>query len=85
MEAEAIRRKDDNVRLRIETALARRNDKFALSDLSWTADGYIVKFRLGILDVVRTAVGAYVIEDAPRMERMLEGVRLTFQSFSPLV
>jgi len=58
MEAEALRRKrDDVVRLDIEAALARRHDKFALSHLSWTADGYIAKFRLGVVDVVRTAVG----------------------------
>ena len=78
------RRDDDGVRPGIEAALARRHDKFALSYLSWTAGGYIVKFRLGVLDVVGTAVGAHVVEDSPRMDRMLDGVRLTFQSLNPL-
>jgi len=76
-------RDDDGVRLGIEAALARRRDKFALSHLSWNADGYILKFRLGLLDVVRTAVGAHVVEDFSRMDRMLDGVRLTFQSLNP--
>jgi hypothetical protein len=86
MEAEALRAKrDDVVRLDIEAALARRHDKFALSHLSWTADGYIAKFRLGVVDVVRTAVGARVVEESSRMDRMLDEVRLTFQSLTPLV
>jgi len=86
MEAQATRTKldDDRVRLGIEAALARRHDTFVLSYLSRTADGYIVKFRLGVVDVVRTAVGLHVVEDSSCMDRMLDGVRLTFQSLSPL-
>jgi hypothetical protein len=81
MEAQATRTKlDDDVRLCIEAALARRHDTFALCDLSWTDDGYIVKFRLGVVDVVRTAVGAHVVEDSSRMDRMLDWVGLTFRS-----
>jgi hypothetical protein len=81
MEAQATRTKlDDDVRLCIEAALARRHDKFALSYLSWTADGYIVKFRLGVVDVVRTAVGPHVVEDSSRMDKMLDCVGLTFRS-----
>jgi len=65
----------------IEAAIARRHDKFALSDLSWTADGYTVTFRLGI---VKTAVEVGVFEDSWRMDRMLDWIGLTFQSYSPL-
>lgn len=57
MEPQTIRTKrDDDVRPCIEAAIARRKDEFALKDLVWTADGYgyIVKFRLGLDDVVRT-------------------------------
>jgi hypothetical protein len=43
--------------LLIETAIARRKEAFALGHLVWTADGYTVKFRLGGVDIVRTAVG----------------------------
>jgi hypothetical protein len=86
MEAEAIRTKRDDadVRLGIEAALARRHDKFVLSDLSWTADGYTVKFRRGVMDIVMTAVEAGAFEDSWRMDRMLDSVGLMFQSYSPL-
>jgi len=59
---------------------ARRHDTFALSYLSWIADGDIVKFRLRVVDVVRTAIGPHVVDDSSRMDGMLDGVRLTFQS-----
>jgi hypothetical protein len=86
MEAQATRTKldGDRVRLGIEVALAQRHDTFVLSYLSWTAYGYIVKFRLGVVDVVRTGVGLHVAEDSSCMHRMLDGVRLTFQSLSLL-
>jgi len=85
MEAQATRTKlDDDVRLCIEAALARRYDKFALSYLFGTADGYTVKFRLGLMSIVRTAVGVHVFEDSSRMDRMLDWVGLMFQSYSPL-
>jgi len=69
MEDQAIRTKrdDDGLRLGIVAALSRRHDTFALSYLSWTAEGYIVKFRLGVVDVVRTAVGPHVVEDSSRI------------------
>lgn len=81
MQVQALRAKrdDDVVRLGIEAALARRHEKFALSDLFWTADGYIVKFRLGVVEIVRTAVGAHVVGDS-RIDRMLDGVCLMFRS-----
>jgi hypothetical protein len=58
MEAQAIRtQRDDGARQCIEAAMARRKDGFALSHVVWTADyGYIVKFRLGLDDVLRSAV-----------------------------
>ena len=61
---------------------SRRHDKFTLSYLSWTADGYTVQFRLGAMDIVKTAVGVGVFEDSWRMDRMLDWVGLTFQSYS---
>jgi hypothetical protein len=73
---------ENDPRRAIEAALARRKDEFALSRLVVTADGYIVKFRLGAEDVVRTAVEARVFEDSSRIDRMLEGVRLTFKALS---
>jgi hypothetical protein len=85
MEAQTIRTKrDDDVRQCIEAAIARRKDEFALRDLVWTADGYgyIVKFRLGLADVVRTAVQMLVFEESSGIDRMLDGVRLTFKALA---
>ena len=84
MEAQAIRTKrDDDARQCIEAAIARRKDEFALSHVAWTADyGYIVKFRQGLDDVVRTAVEMLVFEESSRMDRMLDGVRLTFKALA---
>lgn len=85
MEAQAIRTQgDDDARQCIEAAIARRKDEFALSHVVWTADyGYIVKFRLGLDDVVRSAVDMLVFEEPWRMDRMLDGVRLTFKALAP--
>ena len=53
--------------------------------MAWIADyGYIVKFRQGLDDVVRTAVEMLVFEESSRMDRMLDGSPHV-QSFSPLV
>jgi hypothetical protein len=85
MEAQAIRTKrEDDVRQCIEAAIARRKDEFALRHVAWTADyGYIVTFRLGVFDVMRTAVEMLVFEESWRMDRMLDGVRLTFKALAP--
>ena len=74
---------DDDARLCLEAAIARRQDEFALSQVFWTADyGYVVRFRLGGVDVVRTAVDMVVFEESWRMDRMLDGVRLTFKALA---
>ena len=76
---------EHDVRRFIEAAIARRHDRFALSYLASIADGYYtVKFRLGIMDIVRTSVEADVFADSSRIDRMLDSVGLTFQSYSPL-
>jgi hypothetical protein len=41
-----------------------------------------VKFRLGLDDVVRTGVQMLVFEESSRMDRMLDGVRLTFKALA---
>jgi hypothetical protein len=74
---------DASARQCIEAAIARRKDEFALSHVFWTADyGYIVKFHLGAVEVVRTAVEMLVFEESWRMTRMLDGVRLTFKALA---
>jgi hypothetical protein len=47
-----------------------------------TADGYIVRFHLGVVDVVRTSVQMLLFEESSRMDRMLDGVRLTFKALA---
>jgi len=87
MYAQAIRtQRDDDASARqcIEAAIARRKDEFALSQVAWTADyGYILKFHLGAVEVVRTAVEMLVFEESWRMDIMLHGVRLTFNALAP--
>ena len=72
----------DLVRRFIEAAIARPKDVFALSYLAWTGDGYTVKFRLGVVDIVRTQVEAFVFEDSSRLDEMLDGVRRTFHALA---
>jgi len=64
--------------------MARRKEVFALSRLAWTANGYTMSLRLGVVEIVRTAVDDGVFEDSSRLEAILDGVRRDFLSFSPL-
>ena len=65
----------------IEAALVRRKEAFALNDLVSTTDGYIVKFRHGIVDILRTFVDRVAFEDQVRLDKLLDGVRGDFQAF----
>jgi acetolactate synthase small subunit len=76
-------KREDDARLGIEAAIARRKDEFALSHLAWTGNGYTVKFRQGIVDIVRTAVDGRVFEDPSRLDALLDAVRLAVQSLNP--
>jgi hypothetical protein len=69
---------NSDLRAVIEAAITRRKDGFALSHLVWTAAGHTVRFRQGIVDLVRT-VERRVFEDPARLDELLDGVRLTFQ------
>jgi hypothetical protein len=69
------------IRSLTEAAIARRKDEFALSHLAWTAAGHTVRFRQGIVDLVRT-VERRVFEDPARLDELLDGVRLTFQALT---
>ncbi len=76
--------RDKDFRQKIETALARRKEAFALGHLAWTADGYTVKFRQGIVDIVRTAVDDGVFKDDARLDTMLDRIRGDFRVFGCL-
>ena len=65
----------DDARQTIESAIAKRRENFALSYLSWTPDGYTLKFRQGIVDVVRTRINAAVLADDTRLGGLLDEVR----------
>jgi len=69
------------IRSLTEAAIARRKDEFALSHLAWTAACHTVRFRQGIVDLVRT-VERRVFEDPARLDELLDGVRLTFQALT---
>ena len=73
--------REDDVRRKIESALVRRRERFALSHLTSTANGYMVKFDQGIVILVRTAVGDSVIEDEARLNKLLDGIRSDFRIF----
>ena len=64
---------------KIETALVRRKEAFALSHLTWTAGGYTVKFRQDIVDIVRTAVADGTLADETRLDKLLDEIRDDFR------
>ena len=70
------------IKQKIETALARRKEAFALGHLAWTADGYTVKFRQGIVDIVRTAVDDGVFKHDARLDTMLDAFAATSGSLA---
>jgi hypothetical protein len=49
--------------------------------LVWTADGYTVKFREGIVEIVRTGVAEEVFEEEARLNKLLDGIRSDFRIF----
>jgi len=75
---------DDEVWRTLEAALTRRQEAFILSELTRMPDGYVVIFRLGILDLVRTAIEPRALRDEARVNQLLDEVREHFQAFNPL-
>ena len=74
------RNREADARQRIEAAIARRTDAFALSHLAWVDDGYTLKFSQDIIDLVRTTSDEGVFQDEARLNRLLDGVRNDFTS-----
>jgi hypothetical protein len=64
----------DDARRTIESAIAKRRENFALSYLGGTPDGYTLKFRQGIVDIVRTRIDDAVLADDARLGRLLDEV-----------
>jgi hypothetical protein len=76
--------RNNDIRQKIGTTLARRKEAFAPGHLAWTADGYTVKFRQGIVDIVRTGVDDGVFKDDARLDTMLDRIRGDFRVFGCL-
>jgi hypothetical protein len=69
----------DDVRRTIESAIAKRREDFALSYLSCAPDGYTLKFRQGIVDIVRIRIDDAVFADDARLGGLLDEVRRDLQ------
>ncbi len=69
----------DDAQRKIEGAIARRHDGFALSEIRSTPDGYTLKFRQNIVDIVRTRIGNAVLAEDNRLDRFLNEVRRDLQ------
>ena len=70
----------DDARQTIESAIVKRREDFALSHLSRTPDGYTLKFRQGIVDMVRTRIDDAVLTDDARLGGLLDEVRRGLQT-----
>jgi len=70
---------EGEVQRRLERTIAQRRENFALSYLSSTENGYILKFRQGVVDIVRTRVGGTVLADEERLSSLLDEIRRDFR------
>jgi len=70
---------EGEVQRRLERTIAQRRENFALSYLSSTENGYILKFRQGVVDIVRTRIGRTVLADEDRLSSLLDEIRRDFR------
>jgi|SRR5215831_12583457 len=70
---------DGEARRRLENIIARRREKFVLSYLSSTENGYVLKFGQGIVDIVRTRIDSAVLVDEDRLGSLLDEIRRDFR------
>ena len=69
---------EGEARRRVESTIMQRGESFVLSHLSSTDNGYILKFRQGAVDIVRTRIGCDVLADEDRLRRLLDEMRRDF-------
>ena len=62
----------------IEAAIARRGDPFALSYLARTKNGYMLRFGLGVVDILRSRVPDETFQSLSAIDRLLDEVRTSF-------
>jgi hypothetical protein len=70
---------EGEVRRRLESTIVQRREDFVLSHLSSTDNGYILKFRQGVVDIVRTRIGGAVLADEEKLGRLLDEMRRDFR------
>src|SRR5215831_12949358 len=70
---------DGEARRRLENIIARRREKFVLSYLRSTENGYVLKFREGLVDIVRTRIDSAVLVDEDRLGSLLDEIRRDFR------
>jgi acetolactate synthase small subunit len=68
----------DEARRRLETTIAQRREKFLLSYLRSTENGFTLKFRQGVVDIVRTRISGAVLADDDRLHSLLDEMRRNF-------
>jgi hypothetical protein len=66
----------------METAISQRRDHFALSKIRSTPDGYMLKVRQGIVDIVRTRIEDAVLAEENRLGSFLNEVRRDLQRWT---
>lgn len=74
--------RESHVRRKIETALSEHREAFALTDLTRTRDGYVLKFSRGMVMVVRSCPTA-VLDDDARLAALLAQVQRDFDVVEP--
>ena len=70
---------EGEARRRLERTIAQRRDHFVLSYLRSTENGYVLKFRQGLVDIVRTRIGHAVLADEDRLGGLLDEIRRDFR------
>ena len=69
---------EDGARRKIETAIEQRQHPFILNYVAGTDIGYTLKFRQGIVDLVRSGIDERTLE-TPGLDRLLDEVRSAFR------
>lgn len=70
---------EGEARRRLERTIAQRRDHFVLSYLRSTENGYVLKFREGLVDIVRTRIGHAVLANEDKLSGLLDEIRRDFR------
>ena len=70
---------ETEARQRLDSTIRRRHENFVLSHLSSADNGYILRFRQGVVDIVRTRISGAVLVDEERLGTLLDEIRRDFR------